>query len=32
MRAAAVAFTVVLTIICLWWILGYVARRTRGGR
>jgi hypothetical protein len=32
MRAAAVAFTVVLTLICLWWILGYVARRTRGRR
>jgi hypothetical protein len=30
MRAAAVAFAIVLTLICLWWILGYVARRSRG--
>jgi Na+-transporting methylmalonyl-CoA/oxaloacetate decarboxylase gamma subunit len=32
MRAAAVVFAVILTLICLWWMLGYVARRSRGRR
>jgi hypothetical protein len=32
MRIAAVAFSVVLTLVCLWWTLGYVWRRARSNR
>jgi hypothetical protein len=32
MRAAAVGFTVLLTLICLWWTFGYVWRRARARR
>ena len=32
MRTAAVVFTIVLTLICLWWVIGYVARRSRDRR
>jgi hypothetical protein len=31
-RAAAVALAIVLTLICLWWMLGYVWRRSRARR
>jgi hypothetical protein len=31
-RAAAVGFSVILTLICLWWMLGYVWRRSRARR
>jgi hypothetical protein len=29
MQAAAVALAIVLTLICVWWTLGYVWRRAR---
>jgi hypothetical protein len=29
MQAAAVAFAVVLTLVCVWWTFGYVWRRSR---
>jgi hypothetical protein len=32
MHAAAVAFAVVLTLICLWWTVDYVRRRARTRR
>jgi hypothetical protein len=32
MQAAAVAFAIVLTLICVWWTLGYVWRRARARR
>jgi hypothetical protein len=32
MRIAAVAFGVVLAIVCLWWTVDYVRRRARARR
>jgi hypothetical protein len=32
MRAAAVAFAVILTLVCLWWTVDYIRRRARARR
>jgi len=32
MQQAAVAMAIILTIICLWWALGYARRRARSRR